>query len=245
MSCSCWASCSFCAGRSCWVRLMGRSSRGASTTPTSPRGSPGLSCVAGIARNSAAAPWRGARGSFGGGPTSATHLPRMARRNARRLSLSNPRWLSLSDPRWLSLSDPRWLSLSNPRGLSLSKPRWLSLSKPRSQRLLKFLDRHVQLDQKVQVRRCGAPQSGQVVADNHCVDAAQEPFTGAEIAEREFAPTGVAENRAWHGKPERGDGAQGVLAVHDSLVFQRGARAGVEEVQGHLIRLKCGQLRGE
>ena len=71
------------------------------------------------------------------------------------------------------------------------------------------------------------------------------PSPGAEVAKGQFASAGVAQHRAGHGEPEGRDRAQGVLAVHDRLVFERRAGAGVEEVQRHLVGFQGCELGGE
>ena len=49
---------------------------------------------------------------------------------------------------------------------------------------------HLQFRQQLEVLIGGTAEGGEVVADDHCVDAAQQAFPGAEFAEGDLAPAG-------------------------------------------------------
>src|SRR5207245_578124 len=89
-----------------------------------------------------------------------------------------------------------------------------------------------------------APECREVVADDQGVDAAAYPALG-EIAERDLAPSGEAQDGARHDQPERGHRAQRVDGAHRLARTEWRARARVEEVQRHLVRVELGQLGRE
>src|SRR3989440_2480863 len=114
-----------------------------------------------------------------------------------------------------------------------------------SQRRRQRLDRHLELVEQGEVLARRTTEGGQVVADDHRVDPAEQAVPGTEVAEGDLAPARVPENGFRQREPEGGDGAQRVAGLHDRRVPQRRAGPGVEEVQRHLVRRQRRQLYGE
>src|SRR3984957_18179306 len=115
----------------------------------------------------------------------------------------------------------------------------------RSQRRVERLYRHPQVRQQRQVLSRVAAEGGEVIADDHRVDPAEQPVAGAEVAQRELAAAGVPQDGPGECQPERRDGPQRVLGRHHGQVAERRSGTRVEEVERHLVRSELAELRGQ
>src|SRR6266545_3880371 len=104
---------------------------------------------------------------------------------------------------------------------------------------------HAELGEQRQVLGGRLAQRGEVVADDHGVDPAEQPVARTEIAEGDLPAAGVAQDRARQGEPERGDRPQRFPRVEQGPVPERGAGPRVEKVQRYLVRVELLELGGK